>query len=97
MNLLPLIFILFGLGILCLITKRNLVKLLIGLELMGKATTLALIWSGVLRNTVAYTQSLTIVVIAIEVMVVAVFLGLMYAFYEQSNTLDTDELRRLKG
>ncbi|HBU70037.1 MAG TPA: hypothetical protein DEE98_06585 [Elusimicrobia bacterium] len=97
MNLLPLIFVLFGLGVFCLVTKHNLVKLLIGLELLGKATTLAIVWSGVLKNTVAYNQSLAIVIIVIEVMVVAVFLGLIYAFYQQSNTLDTEELRRLKG
>jgi len=97
MNLLPFIFILFILGIYCLLTRTNLIKLLIGLELLGKATTLAIIWSGVIQNNGAYTQSLAIVVIAVEVMVVAVFLALMYAYYQQSNTLDTQELRRLKG
>jgi NADH:ubiquinone oxidoreductase subunit K len=97
MNLLPFIFVLFGLGIFCLLTRHNLVKLLIGIELLGKAVTLAIIWSGVLRDTVAYTQSIAIIVIGIEVMVVAVFLAMMYAFYNQSSTLDTDDLRRLKG
>ncbi|OGS17610.1 MAG: hypothetical protein A2219_01215 [Elusimicrobia bacterium RIFOXYA2_FULL_50_26] len=97
MNLLPVIFALFGMGIYCLLSRHNLIKLLIGLELLGKATTLAIVWSGVIRNTLSYTQSLALVVIAIEVMVVAVFLALMFAFYRQSGTLDTDDLRRLKG
>jgi NADH:ubiquinone oxidoreductase subunit K len=97
MNLLPFIFLLFALGIFCLLTQRNLIKLLIGLEILGKATTLAIIWSGVLRNTSSYTQSIAIMVIAIEVIVVAVFLALIYSFHNQSNTLDTSELQRLKG
>jgi NADH-quinone oxidoreductase subunit K len=97
MNLLPFVFILFCLGIFCLLTRRNLVKLLIGLEILGKATTLAIIWSGVLRNSLDYTQSIAIVVIVIEVMVVAIFLALIYAFHRQSGTLDTDDMQRLKG
>lgn len=97
MNLLPFIFLLFVMGLYCLLTQRNLIKLLIGLELLGKSTTLAIVWSGILRNTSSYTQSIAIVVIAIEVIVVAVFLAMIYAFHQQSNTLDTGELQRLKG
>ena len=97
MNLLPYVFILFAMGIYCLITRRSLIKLLIGIELLGKATLLALIWSGLVQNNTTYTQSLALIVIGIEVMVVAVFLSLMYAFYQQSESLDTDDLRRLKG
>ncbi len=97
MNLLPVVFVLFSLGVYCLITRRNLIKVLIGIELLGKATVLALIWSGAVQGTIAYTQSLALVVIAVEVMVVALFLALMYAYYQQSNSLGTDELRRLKG
>jgi len=91
------VFALFALGIFCLLTRRNLIKLLIGLELMSKGATLALIWSGVLKKMLAYTQSLAVIIIAIEVMVVAVFLALIYAFHEKSGTMDTDELRKLKG
>jgi len=97
MNLLPFIFLLFVMGLYCLLTQRNLIKLLIGLELLGKSTTLAIVWSGILRSTSSYTQSMAIMVIAIEVIVVAVFLAMIYAFHQQSNTLDTSELQRLKG
>jgi NADH:ubiquinone oxidoreductase subunit K len=97
MNLWPFVFALFALGIFCLLTRRNLVKILIGLELLSKGATLALIWSGILRNSLAYTQSLAVIVIAIEVMVVAIFLALVYAFHEKSSSLDTDDMRRLKG
>lgn len=97
MNLLPFIFLLFVMGLYCLLTQRNLIKLLLGLELLGKSTTLAIVWSGILRNTSSYTQSIAIVVIAIEVIVVAVFLAMIYTFHQQSNTLDTGKLQRLKG
>jgi len=79
MNLWPFVFALFALGIFCLLTRRNLIKILIGLELLSKGATLALIWSGILRNSLSYTQSLAVIAIAIEVMVVAVFLALVYA------------------
>lgn len=97
MNLLPFVFVLFALGLFCLLTRRNLIKLLIGLELLAKATTLAIIWSGVLQGTPAYTQSLTLIIIAIEVMVVAVFLALINVFHAQNKNLDTDDMKRLKG
>jgi len=97
MNLIPIILTLFGIGIFCLLTKRNLIKTLIGIELLGKATTLAIIWGGVIQNNILYVQSLAVIIIIIEVIVVAVFLALIYAFHQKSNTLDTDELRRLQG
>jgi NADH-quinone oxidoreductase subunit K len=97
MNLLPFVAILFILGLYCLLAKGNLIKILIGLELLGKATILAIIWAGVIQNNLAFTQSMALIIIAVEVMVVAVFLALAYAFYRKSNTLDTDEMRKLKG
>jgi NADH-quinone oxidoreductase subunit K len=96
-NLLPFVFILFGLGIFCLVTRRNLVKLLIGLELLSKATTLAIVWAGVVRGTPATTQTLALLVITIEALVVAVYLALVYSFHRHNQSLDTDDMRRLKG
>ncbi|MCX5971100.1 MAG: NADH-quinone oxidoreductase subunit K [Coprothermobacterota bacterium] len=96
-NLLPFVFVLFGLGLFCLLTRRSLVKLLIGLELLGKATTLAIIWAGVVRGTPATTQSIALLVISIEALVVAVYLALVYAFHRHNQSLDTDDMRRLKG
>jgi NADH:ubiquinone oxidoreductase subunit K len=77
-NLLPFVFVLFGLGLFCLLTR-------------------AIVWAGVVRGTPATTQSIAVLVISIEALVVAVYLALVYAFHRHNQSLDTDAMRRLKG
>lgn len=97
MSLFVWIFILFGLGLFCILTRKNLIKTLIGVELIGKSATLAIIYSGVLKNMLATAQAMAIMVIVVEVIIVAVFLALIYSYHEKSDTLDTTELKKLKG
>ena len=62
--------LLFFIGLYCMAASRNLLRQLIGLEVMSKGTLLALIASGSMSN-LSLAQAVIITMIVIEVVVVA--------------------------
>lgn len=91
------IILLFTIGIYCVIATYNLIRLLIGLELMIKSVTLLLIVAGSLTGHPYLTQSMVITLIVIEVVVMVVATGVVLNVYRHTKTLDTRTLRKLKG
>jgi len=89
--------VLLFIGIYCLLTMRNLIKLFIGIEIISKAITLALITSGLLRGNMALAQALTITFIVVEVSMVAVALAIIINIYRHTGSLDVRQLTKLKG
>jgi NADH:ubiquinone oxidoreductase subunit K len=89
--------VLLFVGIYCLLTMRNLIKLFIGIEIISKAITLALITSGLLRGNMALAQALTITFIVVEVSMVAVALAIIINVYRHTGSLDIRQLTKLKG
>jgi NADH-quinone oxidoreductase subunit K len=88
------IVILFVIGFYCLLVTYNLIRVLIGLELLIKAVTLLLVLVGYVTQHEALVQSLVITLIVIEVVVAA---GLVIGLYRHNNSLDVRPLRNLKG
>jgi NADH:ubiquinone oxidoreductase subunit K len=84
-------------GLYCLFSMRNLVKLLIGLELVSKGILLALIATGFDRNTLMTSQSLAISFIVVEVSVLATALAMIINIYRHTGSLDIRRLTNLKG
>jgi len=84
-------------GIYCLLTMRNLIKLFIGVEIMAKGISLALIAAGAERNCLALAQCLVITFIVVEVCLAAVTLAIITHLYRHNGTLDVRRLNRLKG
>jgi NADH-quinone oxidoreductase subunit K len=84
-------------GIYCLLTMRNLIKLFIGIEVISKGITLALITSGLLRANMALAQALTITFIVVEVSTVAVALAIIINVYRHTGSMDIRRLTKLKG
>jgi len=84
-------------GIYCLLTMKNLIKLFIGIEVIAKGVTLALIVSGYEHNNIYVAQSLTITFIVVEVSVVATALAIIINIYRHTKSLDIRKLTRLKG
>jgi NADH-quinone oxidoreductase subunit K len=84
-------------GIYCVIMTNNLIKLLIGLELMIKAVTLLLIVAGYVTNNMANAQALVITLIVIEVVIMTVAVGVVLGIYFYTGSLDARQVRRLKG
>ncbi|GEM_PF-1372063 len=84
-------------GIYCLIATLNLIRLLIGLEILTKAVTLLLITSGFITGSIAIAQSMTITLIVIEVVVIVVACGIVIGVCNHNKNLDLKNLRKLKG
>jgi NADH-quinone oxidoreductase subunit K len=84
-------------GVYCIVATRNLIRVLIGMELMTKAVTLLIIFAGWASGRMPLAQALVINLIVVEVVVIAVAAGLVVSLYKKNGSLDTRELRNLKG
>lgn len=91
------VLLLISLGIYCLLTMKNLIKLFIGIEIISKGLSLGLITAGKYNSNLLIAQSLTVTFIVVEVCVVAVALALIIAVYKHTKSLDIGSLSKLKG
>jgi multisubunit Na+/H+ antiporter MnhC subunit len=87
----------FFLGLYCLLTMRNLIKLFIGIEIIGKGVSLVLLSTGWARRSIFLAQSLVVTYIVIEVSLVATALAVIINLYRTNQSLDIRALTRLKG
>lgn len=87
--------ILFGLGVLCLLTRRHVVRILMGIELILNAANVNLVafshYGGHLDG-----QVFAIFVIALAAAEAAVALALLLAIFQTLKSSDVDELATLK-
>jgi multisubunit Na+/H+ antiporter MnhC subunit len=84
-------------GLWCMLATRNLVRILIGLEILMKSVTFFLIAAGYLSGRMALAQALVVTVIVIEVVVVVVVAGIILGFYRKHDSLDVGNTKRMKG
>jgi NADH:ubiquinone oxidoreductase subunit K len=84
-------------GILGLLGKRNLIKLFIAIEVIGKGISLMLIGTGFAKGNILTAQALVVTYIVIEVSLVATALALIINVYRTSKSLDIRKLAKLKG
>ncbi|MCX6556288.1 MAG: NADH-quinone oxidoreductase subunit K [Candidatus Aminicenantes bacterium] len=89
--------LLIGIGIYCLLTMKNMVKLLVGVEVIAKGVTLALIATGWTKNNLLLAQSLVISVIVVDVAVIATALAIIISINRHTQSLDVRKLTKLKG
>ena len=88
--------ILFGIGALGVLIRRNTLVVLLSLELMLNAGNLALVtFSRMLNNSDG--QILALIVMVIAACEVAVGLGLIVAIFRRRLPLNVDEMRDLRG
>lgn len=100
--------IIFAIGLLGILTRRNLVIVIMSLELMFNAVVLAAL--GATRFTVPFSllngtgteQALTghilsIIVITVAAVETGLFLALVFAFYNRFKTAELDQASDLKG
>jgi multisubunit Na+/H+ antiporter MnhC subunit len=91
------IAILGVIGIYCCLVTYNLIRALIGLEILIKAVTLLIIVVGYITQHEALAQSLVITLIVIEVVVITVSVGIVLGIQRFNDSLDTRKIRNLKG
>jgi multisubunit Na+/H+ antiporter MnhC subunit len=84
-------------GFYCVLATRNLIRVLIGLELLIKGASFFIIASGYLTGRVALAQAIVITVIVIEVVMVVIGAGAALGFYRRYNSLDVRNAHTMKG
>lgn len=88
--------VLFCLGLYGVLVRRNVVMLLMAVELMLNAVNLNLVAFGAFRDSIV-GQVFAIFVIAIAAAEVAVGLAIVVLLHRQRSTVEFDELDELKG
>jgi NADH:ubiquinone oxidoreductase subunit K len=83
---------LLGMGLYCLLSKRNLIKMVIGIEIMAKGSTLAFVGLGG-----AAVQGYVAIAIAMEAIVAAVALSIIVNVWKHAASLDSTEMSKLSG
>lgn len=90
---------LFVIGTYCLVAKGNMIRLLIGLSILGNAANLGFVALSAYRVVGAFdplAHAVVIMAIVIEAAVIAVGLTVVMWAYRHYKTLDVRELKRLK-
>lgn len=82
--------VLLAVGLLGVMTGRNVVKTIIGIELMSKGALLNFVAGGYGGG-----EAIVVLLILIDAIVVAVLMGMTVAVYRQYGTLDVERLGRL--
>jgi NADH:ubiquinone oxidoreductase subunit K len=88
---------LLGAGFYGLLVSRNLIKVVLALQILAKATLLALVAAGLASGNVNLGQSLALTVIVADTLVAVVGIALGVQIRRRTGTLDVRELARLKG
>lgn len=89
--------ILFIIGLYCVLVTFNLIRALIGLELLIKGATLLIAIVGYANNHIALTQAIVITLIVIEVVLIAIAAGIVLGLHRHNKNLDVRNLRNLRG
>lgn len=84
-------------GFYCIVVTRNLIRTLIGLEILTKAVTLLIIVAGYVTGHTALAQAFAITLIIIEVVVLAVAAGIIINVFRHTDSLDARNLQNLRG
>lgn len=103
MNFSPLNIILFGIagllgvGFYGLLITRNLIKVVMMLQILIKAVVLALVFAGKISGNLGLGQSIAATVIVADTIVAVVGLALAVQLRRRFGTLDVPKLSTLKG
>jgi NADH-quinone oxidoreductase subunit K len=90
------ILALFGVAMYTLLISRNLIKVVIGLQILVKAAMLALILAGRANGKIDIAQSLALTVIVADTIVAVVALALAVQVRRRFGTLDIQALTTLR-
>lgn len=87
---------LVGIGLYALLITRNLIKVVIGLQIMVKGAILALVMAGRLTGQVNLGQSLALTVVVADTIVAVIALALAVQIRRHCGTLDLNDLATLR-
>jgi len=87
--------IIFALGLACVVSRRNLIMTLIGIEVMMNGSALAFL-AAALRWRLMEGQVFVLFIIAVAAAEVSVGLALIVNGYKRSGSIDPDAFQKLK-
>ena len=80
-----------------IIVTRNLMRIVLSVEVLTKAVTLVIIGAGYETGNMGVAQSFVITIIVVEVMLLVIATGLLVGAFKNNGSLMTDKLNNLKG
>ncbi|MDD1683546.1 MAG: NADH-quinone oxidoreductase subunit K [Methanoregula sp.] len=86
---------LFATGLFCLIARSNLIKMVMGLEFLGKGVSLLFVLGGYSSGTTGESQAVVFTLIAIEAVVAGLALALVIIARRVWKTSDIAAISRL--
>jgi NADH:ubiquinone oxidoreductase subunit K len=89
--------LLIAIGVYGIVVTRNLMRILLSVEVLTKAVTLVMIGAGYETGQMGVAQSFVITIIVIEVMLLVIATGILFGVYRNNGSLMTDQLNNLKG
>ncbi|HTP25138.1 MAG TPA: NADH-quinone oxidoreductase subunit K [Anaeromyxobacteraceae bacterium] len=89
--------VLFAIGLYCVMVTPNLIRVLIGLELVTKSVTLLLGLAGAVTGHMGTAEAFIITLIVLEVVAIAVAAGLVIGIFKQHGEANVSVLTDLKG
>ena len=84
-------------GMYCLVHTRNIIRIILGIEVAMKAITLLLIYAGWVNGKMALAQSFVVTMIVAEVVVAVVAAGIAVCVFRRYGSLDLSNLTKLSG
>lgn len=90
------VVILFGVGVYGLLLTHHLIKIVIALQIIGKAVIIAFAVAGTMSERVQLAQSLILTIIVADTMVAVISLALVIQVKQRLGTLDARELSNLR-
>ncbi|NIM94419.1 MAG: hypothetical protein GTO18_12020 [Anaerolineales bacterium] len=88
---------LVSVGLYGLLTVRNLIRIVIALQILVKATLLGLMVAGSMSHQINLSQSLATTVIVADTIVAVIGIALAVQIRRSLGTLDVRELSKLRG
>jgi NADH-quinone oxidoreductase subunit K len=89
--------LLFLVGLVCLLTRRNAIKQVIGLKIMLQGVTLGLLHAGHLNGDVRFAETMVISALIVETVVIAIAVALIVNVFRDHPSGDVDRLDELRG
>ena len=89
--------VIFMVGVYLLLGYRNLLRVVLSVEVLSKGITLILLAAGVYRQAVPVAQSLIVTFIIVETILAAIMLAIIVICQRTNASLDLRKLSRLRG
>ena len=87
---------LFGIGLYCLLITRNLIRVIVALQILVKGVMLALVFVGQVQGQPSVGQSMALTVIVADTLVAVIGLALAVQVKRHVGSLDVAEISKLK-